>query len=162
MVCPTRKYRRMSLLRHPRDDSTLAIFIAGDAMSRQVVLEGTKRMKIAMWQIPTIWGMVQCFPTKILQQVTSLLCFAWSGTLKEQNHRMNTKTGTSSPDGFSPAFQSSTVSVAVKCPRNRKSSSSSTPIESQKTTASTLPATLNFFLGEQGGSTPWLIADWWK
>jgi len=151
----------MSLLRHPRDGSTLAAFIAGDAMSWQVVLKGRKRMKIAVWQIPTVWGMVLCFPTEILQNVTSLSCCVWSGTLKEQNHHMNTKTVTSSPDGFSPASQPSTVSVAVKCPRTRKSSSSTT-IESQKTAASTLPATLNFFLGERGGSTTWLIADWWK
>ena len=148
----------MSLLRHPRDSSTLAVFIAGDAMS-QVPFEARKRMKIAVWQIPTVRGMVQCFPTEILQQVTSLPCCVWSGTLKEQNHHTNTKTGTS-PDGFLPAFQSSKVSVTVKRPRNRKSSS--TPIESQKTAASTLPATLNFFLGGRGGSTTWLIADWWK
>lgn len=148
----------MSLLRHPRDGSTLAVLIAGDEMSRQVLLEGRKKMKTAVWPIPTVWGMVQCFPTEILQQVTSLPCCVWPGTLKKQNHHMNTKIGTSSPDGFSPAFQSSTVSAAVKCPRNRKSSSSSTPIESQKTAASTLPPTSNFFLGERGGSTPWLIA----
>jgi len=94
---------------------------------------------------------------------SAVLC-VWSGTLKEENHHMNTKAVTSSPDGFSPASQSSTVSVAVKCPRTRKSSSisSSTTIQSQKTAANILPATLNFFLGERGGSTTRLIADWWK
>ena len=62
-------------------------------------------MKIAVWQIPTVWGMVQYFSTEILQQGTSLPCCVWSGTVTEQNNHMNTKTRTSAPDGFSPAFQ---------------------------------------------------------
>lgn len=84
-------------------------------------------MKIAVWQIPTVRRMVQCFSTEILQQVTSLPCCVWPGTLiahESEDRDFFTF------DGFSPAFQSSAVSVAVQVTVG--SGDSSTPIGRNK------------------------------
>ena len=45
------------------------------------------------------------FLTKLWQQVLSLLCCVWPGTVMEENHTTSKKTNMFSPDNLPNAFQ---------------------------------------------------------
>lgn len=68
------------------------VFITGETMSWQVLLQGREQMKIAGHQIHTVQCMVH-FLTKLLQQVPSLLCPRQMRKVEEKNHTITKKPG---------------------------------------------------------------------
>ena len=82
----------ISLLHQPRAGSTFDVFVTGETMSWQELLQGREQMKIAGHQIQTVQCMVH-FPTKRLQQVPSLLCPRQMLKVEEKNHTVTKKPG---------------------------------------------------------------------
>ena len=86
----------MSLLNQPCDGSRFDIFITGETVTWQ--------LKTAWCQIWIVWWMLWCFLTKLLQQVLSLVCCVWPGTLMEENCTISKTTNMFSPVAYQMLF----------------------------------------------------------
>jgi hypothetical protein len=84
--------QHMSLRHQPHDGSTIYVFITGETMSLQVLLQGREKMKIVGHQIWTVQCMVH-FPTELLQQVSSLLRPKQICKVEEKNHTITQRPG---------------------------------------------------------------------
>lgn len=115
--------------------------------------EAAKQKIISECQIRTVWGTVQRFPAKFLQQVLGRPCLVQLDIIFEVNQTIAKKTESFSREYLSQAFQRGTDLVGVNCVSMLQEVHQEQISESEKTAVSTLPAdcvTLNFFVSEPG------------